>query len=89
LRLQIHNLCRYAAAAPLQGRVDSLHNQVDERGGLALETLPFVPGYGGHVPVSRENLGAAVQKTLRTRQTKDLLVENYSTKMSGCTKITR
>ena len=78
-----------AKAAPLQGRVDPLHNQVDQRGGLALETLPFVPGYGGHVPVARENLSVAVQKGLRPRQTKDLLVENYSTSMSGCTKVTR
>ena len=78
-----------ARAAPLQGRVDPLHNQVDQRGGLALETLPFVPGYGGHVPVARENLSVAVQKGLRPRQTKDLLVENYTTQMTGCTKMTR
>lgn len=78
-----------AKAAPLQDRVDPLHNQVDQRGGLALETLPFVPGYGGHVPVSHENLNVAVQKGLRPRQTKDLIVENYSNKMVGCTKITQ
>ena len=52
-----------AKAAALQGRVDPLHNQVDQRGGLALETLPFVPGYGGHVPVSHENLNAAGSST--------------------------
>jgi hypothetical protein len=75
-----------AKAAAMQGRVDPLHNQVDHRGGLALETLPFVPGYGGHVPVSHENLSVAVQKGLRARQTKDLLVENYTSRMPGCTK---
>lgn len=76
-------------AAPLQDRVDPLHNQVDQRGGLALETLPFVPGYGGHVPEARENLSVAVDKSLRPRPPKDLLVENFSNKMSGCTKITQ
>lgn len=77
------------AARELQGRVDPLHNQVDPRGALALETLPFVPGYGGHVPVSHDNLSVAVQKGLKPRMNKDLLVENFSNKMSGCTKVIR
>ena len=53
-------------------------------GGLRTETLPFVPGYGGHVPETRGvNFGEAARRGLAQRAPKDLLVENFNPRMPG------
>lgn len=72
--------------APLAPRADVLHRNVDPRGGCGTETLPFVPGYGGHVPETRVNFGEAARRGLAPRAPKDLLVENFNPRMPGCTK---
>ena len=72
--------------APLAPRADVLHRNVDPRGGCGTETLPFVPGYGGHVPETRVNFGEAARRGLAQRAPKDLLVENFNPRMPGCTK---
>ena len=77
--------------AALAERSDALHNQVDRRGGLGLETTPFPPGYGGHVPMCDANLGVMVNKSLAPRADRSLLVENHhaSGAAVGCTKFVR
>ena len=72
--------------APLAPRADVLHRNVDPRGGCGTETLPFVPGYGGHVPETRVNFGEAARRGLAQRAPKDLLVENFNPRWPGCTK---
>ena len=72
--------------APLEQRPDVLHRNVDVRGGCGTETLPFVPGYGGHVPETRANFADAAARGLRRRMPKELLVENFNPRMAGCTK---
>ena len=74
--------------APLAPRENSMHRNVDVRGGCGTETLPFVPGYGGHVPETRGNFGEAARRTLALRPPKELLVENHNPHVSGCTKAT-
>ena len=74
--------------APLAPRADSMHRNVDVRGGCGTETLPFVPGYGGYVPETRGNFAEAARRNLAKRQPKELLVENHNPRVSGCTKAT-
>jgi len=72
--------------APLASRSDILHRNVDIRGGCGTETLPFVPGYGGYVPETQTNFEEAARRNLAKRMPKELLVENFNPRMSGCTK---
>ena len=74
--------------APLAPRADSMHRNVDVRGGCGTETLPFVPGYGGYVPETRGNFAQAARRTLASRPPKELLVENHNPRVVGCTKAT-
>lgn len=73
-------------SAPFSSRQDIMHRNVDIRGGRGVEILPFVPGYGGYVPETRNNFNEAAKRNLAKRPPKELLVENHNPRMSGCTK---
>lgn len=65
------------------------NESVDIHSGRALSQVPFLPGYGGHVPSTNANLNTAAAAVQKPRMTKDLLVENHRIAMTGCTKMGR